>query len=443
MASKSQKAAPITLPPSVAALLGDEANALLDALGTEVPVSVRLNPDKPIQLEGTPIPWCGSGRYLPQRPVFTLDPRLHAGCYYVQEASSMLVEQAFARTGLAEQPIAALDLCAAPGGKSTHLASLLSPASLLVCNEPVPARRQILQENLWKQGRANTVITGSQPAAFAQGSTRFDLILVDAPCSGEGMFRKDPFARQQWNERLVITCARTQADILQQAWNALTPGGWLIYSTCTWERAENEEQIQRLLDLGAEPITIPIEEDWGVERTELGLRCYPHRVRGEGFFIGLLWKPGERAIQAAMTSAVLGTHPWLDPQQALRLIELGTQQFASPAAWHGVVDQLCADVNMVAPGIPMAERKGAGWRPHPALALNGVLNSNAFTRMDVTLDDALRYLRGETAFPAGSNVATSSGVQLVCYEGHALGWLHAAGNRWNNGSLKEWRIRMH
>jgi 16S rRNA C967 or C1407 C5-methylase (RsmB/RsmF family) len=436
---------PLFLPPSVAALLGDESDALLAALTEESPVSIRYNPLKPFGPVGQRVPWCERGRYLHERPVFTLDPLLHAGTYYVQEASSTLLEQAFKRTGLSDQAILALDLCAAPGGKSTHLASLLNGGSLLVCNEVVAARRDALSENLWKHGFPNTMISGNAPEDFGKLPDSFGLVLVDAPCSGEGMFRKDPFAREQWNEKLVASCARTQSDILRHAWATVRPGGWLIYSTCTWERSENEEQVLDLVRQGAEYTPIPMADAWGVVATDLGYRCYPHRVKGEGFFIALLRKPGAFTPYSwvprnGRTRAEVTA--WLNQPEAWDIIEDRDVLFASPAQWSGTMEKLLNTLRLTSPGIPVAERKGAIWRPHPALALNRLLDQNAFPDVALREDQALTFLRGETALPLGSNAEGGPGVRLMRYAGLPLGWMHAAGDRWNNGWPKPWRIRM-
>ncbi|MBL0043422.1 MAG: RsmB/NOP family class I SAM-dependent RNA methyltransferase [Flavobacteriales bacterium] len=394
---REQAHIPLRLPASVSELLGAEAGSLVRALQEECPTSIRLNPLKPIAFAGTRVPWCANGRYLAERPIFTLDPLLHAGCYYVQEASSMLVEQAFQVTGLADRDILALDLCAAPGGKSTHLASLLSPGSLLVCNEPVPSRRQVLSENIWKQGRANTMITGNQPKEFSALGEFFDLVLVDAPCSGEGMFRKDPFARQQWNERLVSSCTRTQTDILEHAWSALRPGGWLIYSTCTWEQAENEEQIERLIEKGAEFVPLNCDEAWGVLENAHGHRCYQHRVKGEGLFIALIRKPGmakDRDVTAVLPNSGNEVLGWIDPNSRSNTVEKNGELYASSLQWEPVITEMNALLNVTAPGVPIAEFKGANWRPHPALALNELLNKDAFATMELDREQALRFLRG-------------------------------------------------
>ncbi len=398
-------------------------------------------------MEGSPVPWCCTGRYLDHRPLFTLDPLFHAGCYYVQEASSMLLEQAFARTGLAGQDVLALDLCAAPGGKSTHLASLLSARSLLVCNELDTHRRAVLSENVWKQGAANTLIAGSDPADLEALPDRFDLILVDAPCSGEGMFRKDAFAREQWSQILVDRCAATQARILEHAWHALRQGGWLIYSTCTWETKENEDQVRRLTAQGATHVPIRMDPAWGVMESDAGYRCYPHLVNGEGFFLALLQKPGlsiDRDFKLA-TPPSTEFHNWFEDPSERSVVIDDDQAWSYPSRWSTEVELLRERLKVVSPGIPIAERKGDHWRPHAALALNDILRRGRYRAIDLGVNDALSYLRGESLslVSSGGVPATGERTRLITYQGHPLGSIYAAGEkRWNNGWPKPWRIRM-
>ncbi|MCB0764347.1 MAG: RsmB/NOP family class I SAM-dependent RNA methyltransferase, partial [Flavobacteriales bacterium] len=253
MARSRRPATHAALPEALLAQLADRLEGgtqdFMRAMGEPPPTSIRLNPDKPFHMgqEAEVVAWCTHGRYLPERPAFTFDPLLHAGAYYVQEASSMFLERAVHAIGPWRDRTLALDMCASPGGKSTHLRSLLPKDALLVANEVEPSRRQALQENLWKWGGWNVVITGAPPAAFLDLGELFDLVLVDAPCSGEGMFRKDPFAREQWNPSLVDRCERVQREILPHAWELVTPGGHLIYSTCTWEERENEDRIASLV----------------------------------------------------------------------------------------------------------------------------------------------------------------------------------------------------
>lgn len=435
--------APFVLPERVASRLGSAADDLLTALREPPPVSIRLNPAKPAPIGGTAVPWCATGRYFAERPVFTLDPLLHAGAYYVQEASSMLLEQAVKACAPPAGAIV-LDLCSAPGGKATHLAALLPADALLVCNEPVRSRQPVLQENLWKWGRPDTVITGSLPQHLGSLGAFFDLIVVDAPCSGEGMFRKDAFARAQWSERLVESCALQQCGILDAAWDALRPGGHLIYSTCTWEERENEDQARRLMERGAVPVPLPIDPAWGVETSDPGYRCYPHQVKGEGFFLVALWKPGRpvpRVMKgpASLAANIPAVQGWLTGERTLISPSGDGPVHAISTGWAATLGALAAALRTLAPGIPVAQRKGGDWKPHPALALNGSLDGAAFPVLDVDREEALRYLRGEAL---GSNGTVAEGVRLVRYEGHPLGWAMGAGRRWNNAWPAPWRIRM-
>jgi len=437
----------VQLPPFVREILGAEAELLLEALKGPAPVSIRLDPLKEATVEGIPVPWCPQGRYLEERPVFTLDPLLHAGAYYVQEASSMLLEQAFRACSALPADAVVLDLCAAPGGKSTHLAALLPEEAVLIANEPVRSRQVALTENLWKWGRPDTIITGSLPEAFQPLGPFCDLVVVDAPCSGEGMFRKDPFARAQWNEQLVETCAARQHGILDAAWAALRPGGYLIYCTCTWEARENEDQVERMMQRGGEVIPVPVEPEWGVLATERGQRCYPHRVHGEGFFIAALRKTinisgtdhrsTDRSVSWSDGPETGHIMSWLKDPGRFTPIDHEGVQHAISARWAELAEALTATVRMIAPGIPVARRKGEAWVPHAALALNTLLDHGAFPALDLDREQALRYLRGEAL-----SATAAKGTALMRYQGLGLGWANGAGTRWNNGWPAPWRIRM-
>ena len=408
--------------------LGSEADAFVRSLQDEAPTSIRVNPLKPHAPMGEPVPWCAAGRYLRDRPPFTLDPLFHAGKYYVQEASSMLLEQAVHATGSAHHPIAALDLCAAPGGKTTLLRTLLDPASLLVSNEVDNVRRKVLEENVWKWGWPGVVVTGSSADRFGTLAEAFDLVVVDAPCSGEGLMRKDPFARQQWSPALVDRCARTQRTLLPHAWSALAPGGHLIYSTCTFEEAENDHQLHALVqEHDAIPVPIVLEGDHGVLRTAYGLACMPHRVRGEGFYIGLLRKPGDaRTIRTP------------SPDTARVNMDLEGTTFSYPQRWEAFVEDLMRATRVTATSTPYLDPEDTTTLPHPGAAfIPPTLRDPRISTHEVDLADALRYLRGE-ALPAED----ASGGTLVTHQGHGLGWAKGAGKRWNNAYPKPWRIRM-
>lgn len=419
---------------------GAETSDLLESLRAEAPISIRLNPLKSAAINAEHVPWCAQGRYLEQRPAFTLDPLLHAGAYYVQEASSMLLEQALKACGALTTDVLALDLCAAPGGKSTHLLSLLTEGSLLVANEPVAARRAVLAENLWKHGATKAIVTGSDPSDLSSMPETFDLILVDAPCSGEGLFRRDAFAREQWSPRLVQQCATLQSRILDHAWNALAPGGYLIYSTCTWELEEDEAQAARLIAMGAEAIDLDPPPDWGLLRVEhagaIGYLCLPHRVRGEGFFLSVMRKSGENPMyEPAMRNAESGERlPWMKADQALVIHESAGLLYAQPARWSEAINRI--GLRMAHPGVPLAEPKGNEWQPHPAAALSTAIDAQACTVIDANHETALHYLRGN-ALPAQS----AHGTALVMHQGLGIGWVQGAGNRWNNRWPAPWRVR--
>ena len=268
-------------------------DAFVSALSLAPVVSVRYNREKitvPESIDA--VPWATDAAYLAERPLFTGDPLFHSGCYYVQEASSMFLEQAIRQ--YVDGPVRALDLCAAPGGKTTHLLSLLPKGSLLVSNEPMSLRAQLLAENVIKWGNPAAVLTRNMPADFSQLRNFFDVIVVDAPCSGEGMFRKDDFAVQQWSVGNVMQCAARQREILQDVWEALRPGGLLVYSTCTFNREEDEDCVAWIAEeLGAEVLPIETEQQWGItgNQTETGHPVYrfiPGYTIGEGFYMSLL-----------------------------------------------------------------------------------------------------------------------------------------------------------
>jgi len=424
----------------ISARLGHDAAALLSALDAPAPTSIRLNPLKPVGIEAARIPWCANGRYLTSRPAFTLDPMLHAGAYYVQEASSMILEQALIASGALGRDVLALDLCAAPGGKSTHLLSLLSEGSLLVANEPVAARRAILAENMWKHGATNAVVTGSDPADLRSMPEAFDVILVDAPCSGEGLFRKDAFAREQWSPQLVQQCATLQRRILDDAWHALAPGGCLIYSTCTWEREEDEAQAARLVALGAEAQALNLPHAWGIMPVEhegaIGYLCFPHRLNGEGFFLSVLRKPGAWPSRKSSRALETGSMKldWLKDEARLGLLEKDGLLYAMPQSWSLVIHGLRMRTHH--PGVPFAETKAGTWRPHPAAALSTAMEPGAIEVVNADRETALAYLRG-AALPA----IDARGHALIACNGLGLGWAQGAGLRWNNRWPAPWRVR--
>ncbi len=433
---------PETFKHQMHALLSD-AEAFFQAFNDPVPVSIRLNPFKTASLNQPTLPWCTTGYQLSDRPIFTLDPRLHAGAYYVQDASCMALEAVLDQLKLKPQRI--LDACAAPGGKSTHLAALY-PDSLVIANEVIRSRASILAENTSKWGSANLFVTSRDPASFEALPDYFDLIVADVPCSGEGLFRKDPEASKEWSLEQVELCARRQRRILAELWPSLKPGGILVYSTCTYNSLENEDQLDWLVDTqGAEPVNWSLPESWPLTQTSHGpfqtLRCYPHQQAGEGFFLALLRKPegpssrpktGKRLelIPAKETSRFAN---WLQGEWVYRYRRSEIE--AWPTRW---LQELEALQVLDPAGLGLAEVKGKDLRPLPALALCRQLNQDVFSTLELTHEQAIAYLQRQALY----NLSPGQGLKLASFLGWPIGWLKQVGDRANNLYPQAWRIRM-
>lgn len=433
------------------ALLPTEFPAFTQALEADTPVSVRLHPQKTSAefQQNEPIPWCKLGRYLPQRPSFTLDPIFHAGAYYVQEASSMLIDAAVRASFPENRPLRVLDLCAAPGGKSTLLASLLPPGSWLLANEVIRSRYQILRYNLQKWGYTHTFTSNHDVEDFAGLQGFFDLVLVDAPCSGEGLFRKDPAAREEWSSDNVQLCAARQGRILKSAKELVAPGGTLLYCTCTYNQAENDANARWLADqtdLNYHPLSFP--KEWGLEQREFGYQAYPHRVRGEGFFLAAFQKQDGAAnrtrvrpfqkLQRLQPKVTTPAFEWIKraEQFAFYTSEQGT--------WRLLDEHLVEDAQLLAThlkrlqvGSVLGEWKGKQLVPAPEWALQ-LSCSDQLAAVEVDKDVALEFLRKNT--PAIPDLPR--GWALIRYQGLNLGWVKGLGNRYNNYYPKHWRIRM-
>jgi 16S rRNA C967 or C1407 C5-methylase (RsmB/RsmF family)/NOL1/NOP2/fmu family ribosome biogenesis protein len=412
--------------------------------------SIRINPKKPANASQAKIPWTEYGYYLPERPSFTLDPTFHAGAYYVQEASSMFLEQAVKQTVDLTQPLRVLDLCAAPGGKSTHLLSLLNDQSLLVSNEAIRSRAYILSENIQKWGSPNVVVANNDPEDFQRLAGYFDLIVVDAPCSGEGLFRKDPEAMKEWSEENVALCAQRQQRILADVWPALKQGGVLIYCTCTYNTKENEENVDWLIaENKSKSIKLKIENDWGIEEMEtggaFGYRFYPHKVNGEGFFLSAVRKEEEISPVSVKAKNRLPLAPkkiadriadWLLHKH--EFVMLDELVVALPEKYLSEIDWLGHQLKVVTKGTAIATVKHDKLIPEHSLALSAELNRRNFNSIELDLPQALAYLRKE-AISIGEG---QKGFALVTHQGQVLGWVNLLGNRVNNLYPVAWRVRM-
>jgi 16S rRNA C967 or C1407 C5-methylase (RsmB/RsmF family)/NOL1/NOP2/fmu family ribosome biogenesis protein len=483
----SEGALPLSFVQRVQGQLGDDgASSLISALGEEPGVSVRINPVKRTGHlpKGEPVPWCSEGWYLHERPSFTLDPHLHAGAYYVQEASSMFLEQVMRQcAGEMHNPLV-LDLCGAPGGKSTHLSSLF-PHGTIVANEVIRDRASILAENVTKWGTGNVVVTSGDPSSFSALDSLFDIMVVDAPCSGEGMFRNRLVA-EQWSVENTVLCSERQRRILMDAWPALRRNGLLVYSTCTFNPAENEENLAWLSDNNqVETVQLQTRPEWGIEEINYrgikGYAFYPGKARGEGFFISVLRKLGgqegsdaaemrtdyqipgrkekrdsesrrmtQRKVSGGGISSsgtrlkgvsgrpqvskvaerwISGDH--LSPVMIKEFIIL-------PAAPPPLLSLLRRRLNVVKSGTMLGEIKGKDIVPSHELALYSNLNHNSFPSLELTEDEALNYLRrNPLPFRGGEK-----GWNLAMFDGSAIGWIKNIGSRYNNYYPVNWRIRI-
>ncbi|QBR10779.1 MULTISPECIES: methyltransferase RsmF C-terminal domain-like protein [unclassified Sphingobacterium] len=417
--------------------------------------SIRLNPNKPTSLDfemAGEVPWCEEGKYLKERPKFTLDPLFHAGCYYVQEASSMFIAHIIETLKLGDKAIKALDLCAAPGGKSTLLNASFSPDSFLIANEIIKTRVNILRDNLMHWGLPNTVVSNNDPSSFRRLPGFFDFILVDAPCSGSGMFRKDEDSIDEWSEANVKLCSERQKRILADVMPSISTGGILVYSTCSYSEEENEQILDWLHEeYEFETIRIPLEEAWGVEETlsskhqAYGYRFYPHKTKGEGFFVAVLKFKG---IQPMFSMKKIKMEKSPLPKEALVNWVENPNDYASfihnenvhlfPKSVEAYVKAAQQVLYLKNAGTMIGKWLGKELVPSHDLAMS-VLQAKDISSAEIGLADAQNFLRKEpldpALFPAGMK-----GWCLVKYKGISLGWVKVLGNRVNNYYPKEIRI---
>ena len=426
---------------------------LAEALASSDPsVAIRLNSAKiPVSdVGGERVPWCECGRYFIERPDFTFDPALHQGCYYVQDASSMIYHHIGRYLSqIYGQQLTALDACAAPGGKTTALIDAFMPGSLIVANEYVPVRAEVLHENIVKWGSPDVVVSRGDTSRFTRMGGLFDVIAADVPCSGEGMFRKDPEAIAQWSPRLVKECAALQREIVGNLWPALAPGGYMIYSTCTFNRDENEDNVAWFVDNlpGASIEEIPVADDWNLVKRDGVLHFLPGNIRGEGLTVALLHKDPDTPVDTVRRSQKKVSRKNVSPDRALpawiddenySLYVDGDRVYARPDRWKTEIDILARELTLPWNiGVEVAVMKGRDYIPSHALAVNKLLRRGAFHEIEVGYTDAIAYLRRETIVLPSD---TPRGFVLLTYAGHPLGFVKNLGNRANNLYPQSWRI---
>jgi 16S rRNA C967 or C1407 C5-methylase (RsmB/RsmF family) len=429
-----------------------EPDFLLRALGEPSPASIRINPAKwdHLPVNDGHVPWCETGFYLNERPSFTSDPLFHAGCYYPQEASGMFIEQVLRQTGLINKDIKVLDLCGAPGGKSTHLSGLLGPESLLVANEVIRSRASVLSETVTRWGAVNTLVTGNDPSAFGVLQEYFDLILADVPCSGEGMFRNDTAVRE-WSAENTRHCSERQKRIINDIWPSLKHGGILIYSTCTFNPGENEENIKWITErYESETIPLNIDSFEGITCIEYngiqGYGFYPDKIRGEGFFVSVIrkkWIRGNEPLK--VRKRAIPGHAFKELDLAQRwthfnpenIIRKGDEIISVPKGSMDLIAR-CPALRVVKSGTCISTVKDTVCLPSHELALSQGLKNGSFYQREIDLGTAISFLRRDRL----DLHDLLKGWNLLTYRGINLGFVNNIGNRINNYHPVEWRIRL-
>ncbi len=434
--------------------LGEEAESLFAALDTEPAVSLRLNPAKPAEtFDGEEVGWCKWGRYLAERPQFTLDPLLHGGAYYVQEASSQFVAHLLSNHNMEGAKV--LDMCAAPGGKTTIYSTLVGRNGLVVANDINHGRAMALADNVQRWGMGNVVVTCNEPSHIGAFTHWFDVVAVDAPCSGEGMFRKMDEARSEWTSSSPEVCAQRQREILAEAWRVLRPGGTLIYSTCTFNPTEDEGIVEWLMsEYGdeLEPVDrVSINEEWGVVCGDIGaFQCfhfYPHKARGEGFFAAIARKsdgtvrrssPKARRKLFSLPSKADAKElaRWVDDASQHAFMMVGEDIYAYNSAVADSIVTLSENLSVVYSGVLMGRIFKQKLKPEHPLALYVGMNRDVVPMVEVSLDEAIDYLRRNDIAAA----QFEEGINVVEYKGIPIGFVKRIGARCNNMYPKDLRI---
>ncbi|MCB0397159.1 MAG: hypothetical protein KDD36_10915 [Flavobacteriales bacterium] len=421
--------------------LGAAYEDFVTALNSPAGPSIRLNTAKvPAKVNLPEVPWCEHACFLQERPVFALDPWWHGGAYFVQESSSMFLCHVVKSLGLTS-PILALDLCASPGGKSTLLKDVLPDESLIVANEAIRGRVGPLVENVIRWGSGHHVVTNNDPEAFRRLEGVFDIVLVDAPCSGEGLFRKQEDARDIWSVENLALCEARQKRILEPAMASVRPGGYLIYSTCTYNPGENEDQVKELAASGWDEVRLDPDPAWGFQRAEHGWYAYPHRVKGEGFYISIWQKTdGIGASASEGNAGAITNAPWLSglDDKKWMVTGRGNAQFVYPQRWAEVMAGLENTLNVRYAGVEAGEMKGKKAVPAHALALMADRSPDSWLVLELAAEEALAYLRRDHV----SANTDELGYACIAFDALPLGWVNRLGSRLNNMYPMAWRLRM-
>lgn len=435
---------------------GFRPDEMIAAHQEATPVSVRLNPLKadgpenvfPVENTGDKVAWCPDAFYLNSRPSFTMDPLFHAGTYYVQEASSMFIHHLLSNVFHDQTGLMALDLCAAPGGK-TSLLSAMPHFRLVLANEIIQTRVPVLQENTIKWGAGHVFVSNNDPADFEKMGAMFDLVLVDAPCSGSGLFRKDQAAMNEWNPSLVSFCSARQKRILASAMQSVVEGGYLLYSTCSYSVEENEDNLDLVMASGLfESIAVDVPVEWNIVESyskinkAKGYRFYPNKVRGEGFFCALFRKTGttyspyqQDAGKLELVNSPSVLYDWINPSPQMRFFKKENEVFAIDEINLAALQQFRASLRLRKSGLRLGAEIRADLIPDHELAMSCLLSQNVPV-LDLSLEEAIAFLRKDTIDKEGC----LKGWILARYKGIGLGWVKLVQGRVKNHYPMSWRI---
>lgn len=430
--------------------LGASAVDFIKALNSLPPVSIRLNPDKIAHSATrlTQVPWCAAGYFLDERPNFTTDPWFQSGAYYVQESGSMFIHHILAQIYGKTPPKTVLDLCGAPGGKTTLAASFLPQDTLIVANETVKSRAGILVENIDKWGSDNVVVTSNDPKHFARLNSFFDLCLIDAPCSGEGLFRKDPAAINQWTPSAAKLCVGRQRRILTDVWDAINEGGTVIYSTCTYNPEENEENLHWLASkCDIEFIDIKTPQQWNIDTVEYngvkGYRFFPHKTRSEGFFAAAFRKlsANKTSINKLKTKQNINSTPKKFRNEILRYCKTANtfvfnNFIINNPVEHKLINILGSELNVIRGGCKIATIIKESLKPEHTASLSHNLNTSAWETIPLNTEQANKYYRKENI----TLLNTNKGWHVALWNGLPIGFINQLGNRTNTTLPTEHRI---
>jgi 16S rRNA C967 or C1407 C5-methylase (RsmB/RsmF family)/NOL1/NOP2/fmu family ribosome biogenesis protein len=407
--------------------------------------SIRLNPFKPVELDfqlNEKVPWSQDSFYLNDRPAFYLDPLFHSGCYYVQEAGSIFLEHALRSVLDLSKDVCVLDLCASPGGKSTLVNSLLTSNSVLIANETVKNRTATLVQNLSRWGCNNSFVSSSDPSVFSSLDEVFDLVIVDAPCSGSGLFRKQAEAVNEWSESNVEMCSARQKRIVADVLPALRAGGIIFYSTCSYSVSENEENVKWIMkEFDLEFVKVPVSADWGIIETEFGYRFYPNRTKTEGFFCAILKKKGDFFVKNTNKSGkkghknnILTQNRGFFNEKAGKSIQIGQFEHFLSSGALSFYQEFGSSFYLLKAGITLGEMKGKDFISDQQLAWAHSCVVSGHFELDLT--NSLKFLRKQDL----KLNSEQRGFSLLTYKNQGLGWVKFLGNRINNYLPAELRI---